>query len=152
MKQLNLVFFCIFYHHVFYISILFFPCHGKAHIYSCHGFSSINLEISSCFMEHQHFMEKNPVDCFVCLPSTLQFICWTRSVIFFFLFHWSLPVIIHLSGMVEILTLYCFCWLFECPVRELRFTEQVHYYNRLLNMGMIWFQNITSLLLTKNYL
>ena len=53
------------------------------------------------------------VYCCVCLPSILYFTCWTRFVLILFLFYWSLPVISHMSALIENLTLYYFCWLFE---------------------------------------
>ena len=54
------------------------------------------------------------VYCCVCIPSILYFTCWTRFVLVFFLFHWLLPVIFHMSALIEMSTFYCFCWLFEC--------------------------------------
>ena len=49
-----------------------------------------------------------------CLPSILYFTCWTLFLFVFFLFCWSLPVLYHMSDLIGILILYCFCWLFEC--------------------------------------
>ena len=54
------------------------------------------------------------VGCWFCLPSVLYFTCWTCFVIFFFLFHLSLPVIYHMYTLIGYLILYCFCWPFKC--------------------------------------
>ena len=68
------------------------------------------------------------VDCFVCLPSILYFTCWTRFVLVFFLFHWSPSCII---------IFYCLNACDNSPVRNLSFTDHIHSFNRLPNMGMI---------------
>ena len=60
----------------------------------------------------------------------------------FFLLHWSLPVQIPVHDMLEILTLYCFCYcLNSCDdslSRHLTCTGYLHSHNRLFNMGMNW--------------
>ena len=56
---------------------------------------------------------KYSVGCSVCLPSIPNFACWNFFVLVYFVFHWSLPVIIHVSDLIEILILYCSCWLCE---------------------------------------
>ena len=50
-------------------------------------------------------------DCCVCLPSILYFTCWTCFVLVFFLFHWSLPLIYHMSDIIDYFILY---WVFYC--------------------------------------
>ena len=85
----------------------------KDKTYYCNDFSRIISETRTCFLEHQHSMSQFSVDCFVCLPYILYFTCWNVFVLVLFLFHWPLPIIYHISALIDYLILYCFCWLFE---------------------------------------
>ena len=83
-----------------FIIIMGFP--GLVHR---QGFASWNINIPC---------HNFSVDCCVCLPSILYFSCWTCFVLVFLLFRWSLPIIYHMSDLVDYLIFYCFCWMFEC--------------------------------------
>ena len=95
----------------FYCSI----CSNKnKKIYYCHWFSRINSETRTCFLEHHNSMSRF-FTWFLCLYPFHPLIYLLSSFCaFFLLFHWSLPVKYHISALIEILILYCFCWLFEC--------------------------------------
>ena len=74
-----------------------------------------------------------------CIPSIIYFTCWTHVVIVFFLFHLSLLVIIHMSAMIDNLTLCCFCWLFECMLwQSFWLPATLEGYRRWLGDGLPW--------------
>ena len=108
------------------------------------GLASCNISI---------LWNRYSVDWCVCLTSILYFTCLTSICGFFFLFHWSLPVPIPISYLVEILNLYYFVDFFnacdDSPVRQLSCTDHLHDYNRLLKILMILFIKYTSPFLTK---
>ena len=54
------------------------------------------------------------VDCFDFIPSILYFECWNCFVLVLFLFHWSLPVIYHISYLIDYLVFYFFNCLNVC--------------------------------------
>ena len=83
-----------------FITVMFFPA-----IVQRLGIASWNINIVS---------NKYSVKCFAYLPSILYFPCWICFVLVLFLFYWSLPVIIHMSALIENLYFCSFFWLFGC--------------------------------------
>ena len=92
-------------------------------------------------MEHQLCMNNCSIDWCVCLPSILHFTFWASFLLVFFLFHWSPPIPIPISVLLENLTVIVLIdCLNECNknlFRHLICTDHLHAYNRLLKMGMI---------------
>ena len=117
-------------------------------LYYCHYFSRINSETRTCFMEHQHRTEQRSRWLLCLSPFHTLLYLLNFFVLAFFLLHWSLHVIIRMSALIEIFTLYFFV---ECLnvcnyrlVRQLIHTDHINAYNMLFYMGMIWYKKITS--------
>ena len=112
----------------------------KKKFYYCCEFYRIISETRNFFLEHQHYMSQllGWLLCF--LSSILYFISWTCFVLVFFLFHWSLPVIYHMSALIDHLILFFFNSLNACndkTVIQNIYTVHIHEYNRLLKKVMI---------------
>ena len=95
--------------------------------YYCHGFSGLIQRHGLDYWNISSICQKISVDCCICLPSTLYFTCWNCFVIVFFLFHLSLPVIYHMSALIEILILYCYCWLFKFIWQHTGHTSNIYW-------------------------
>ena len=94
--------------------------------YYCHGFSRINSETRNFFMEHKHCMGKISGWLLCLSPFNPLLYLLNCFVLVVFLFHWSLPEIIHMSALIEILDLYCFCWKFESVWWQLCQTAKIY--------------------------
>ena len=88
-------------------------CSDKENFNYCHGFYRIHSETRTCFIDNPHSIEQR-FSWLLCLSPFKHLLYLLNSfVLVFFLFHWSLPVIYHISDLIENMVLYCFCWLFE---------------------------------------
>ena len=98
-------------------------------------FSSRNIKI---------LWEKDSVGCCACLPSILYFTCFELFLCLFY----SYPIDQPLSQSLCMICLkFWTCIVFvdylnacdDIPARQLNYNNHLHAYNRLLNMGMIWY-------------
>ena len=122
-------------------------------IYHYHGFSMNNSDMSTWFMEQQHFISFCSVYWCVWIPSILYFTCLNSFCAFFLMLYWSNPVSIPMSTMLELLT-SCFFIRFlnswdDNPGRYIIFNNHICAYNILLKMGMIWWKKLPPFCLLK---
>ena len=107
-------------------------------LYYCHGFSRINSEKSTFFLERK-FSLSQYFSLLLCLSPFHPLLYLFKSFCAFFL---PVPFITILN---------CFFYFFntccDSLVRQLICTDHLHYYNRLLKMGMIWCQKTHHCLL-----